>query len=344
METMDYQENLELICEQCGQVFEATDSMRKYDFCSAKCEAQWAELNSEYVLKVRGRFPRIGYLDGEKFTFLNDPGIFIYQVESYHNPGKRRADFSWKYPMDIFTFLQHPSSAGTILQYPMELANLAILPISSFDNWWTKQVDTKTRNMARKAEKKGVEIKEVLFSDDLARGISEIYNETPIRQGRKFPHYGMTFERAKEYAGTFPERSIFVGAYLDGKLIGFLKMVMNKSEDADYACILHILSMVEHRDKSPTNALIAQAVKSCADRKITQLAYDRFSYGKKERDTLVEFKMNNGFMKVDVARYYVPLTIRGEIAFKLGLHRKFSEQIPEFIASPFRKMRAKFLR
>ena len=36
---------------------------------------------------------------------------------------------------------------------------------------------------------------------------------------------------------------------------------------------MHILSMVSHRDKAPTNALIAQAVRSCADRSIPHLVY-----------------------------------------------------------------------
>ena len=35
----------------------------------------------------------------------------------------------------------------------------------------------------RRAEKRGVVVREVPFDDDLVRGIVEIYDETPIRQG-----------------------------------------------------------------------------------------------------------------------------------------------------------------
>jgi hypothetical protein len=36
---------------------------------------------------------------------------------------------------------------------------------------------------------------------------------------------------------------------------------------------MHILSMIRHREKAPTNALIAQAVRSCAERGIPYLWY-----------------------------------------------------------------------
>lgn len=316
------------VCEHCGEVYGSTVSLRVYDFCSTKCESDWAELNSQFAFRSKGLFPRIGHLDGEKFTFPANPSALIKEL--------RRA------PIDLFTFLQHPAQTGVRHDYYAEADNLAILPISTFDNWFTKQVDTKTRNMARKAGKRGVEVKEVVLDEGLIQGICAINNETPIRQGRKFPHFGMTLDRTREYASTFPTRSIFLGAYLDGKLIGFLKMVMDHGRD--YACILHILSLVAHKDKSLNNALIAQAVRSCAERGISQLAYDRFSYGKKEGDSLAEFKVNNGFQRVDVPRYYVSMTVRGAIARRLGLHRKLSEQVPEFIASRFRDLREGWLR
>ena len=48
-------------------------------------------------------------------------------------------------------------------------------------------------------------------------------------------------------------------------VIGFAKLVPD--EDHQQAALMQILSMVSHRDKSPTNALIAQAVRSCAERR-----------------------------------------------------------------------------
>ena len=73
----------------------------------------------------------------------------------------------------------------------------------------------------------------------------------------------MTIERARDYASTFLDRSIYVGAFVGDTMIGFIKLVMDESRTQ--ACLVHILSMLQHKDKAPTNALIAQAVRVCAD-------------------------------------------------------------------------------
>jgi hypothetical protein len=180
-------------------------------------------------------------------------------------------------------------------------------------------------------------MREVPYGEELIRGICGIYNETPMRQGKKFPHYGMTLERARQYAGTFLDRSIYIGAFLGEEMIGFVKLTMDDSRTQ--ADLVHILSMAQHKDKAPTNALIAQAVRSCADHKVSYLVYEHFTYGKKEGDSLSHFKEVNGFQRVDLPRYYVPLTPIGRIALRLGLHRRLADRIPEPIAAKFRDLR-----
>jgi len=147
----------------------------------------------------------------------------------------------------------------------------------------------------------------------------------------------MTIENCRKYASTFPDRSIYVGAYVGDTMIGFIKLVT--SENRRQACLVHILSMVKHKDKAPTNALIAEAVRVCANRGISYLVYENFSYGKKEGDSLSHFKEVNGFQRVDLPRYYVPLTALGRIAFKLGLHHRLVERLPESVAGKFRDLR-----
>jgi hypothetical protein len=276
-------------------------------------------------IKVQGRLLRIASLEGEKFTFPDDPEATIAAL--------REQDTR----IDLFTFLQRIPDATPRHSYHMEMDNFAVIPVSTFDQWW-KRLKSEARNRARQAEKKGVVLKEVPFDDDLLKGICEIYNETPIRQGRRFPHYGMTFERAREYAATFLDRSIFLGAFLDGRMVGFIKLVVD--ETRNHACAIHILSMIEHRDKAPTNALVAQAVRSCAERKIPFLVYENFTYGKKQGDSLSHFKEVNGFTRVDVPRYYVPLTPVGRLALRLGLHHKLVERFPEPIMAKLRDLRA----
>ena len=106
------------------------------------------------------------------------------------------------------------------------------------------------------------------------------------------------------------------------------------------AGMMQILSMLKHRDKAPTNALIAQAVRSCAARNIPNLVYAQFAYGNKQHDSLVTFKQSNGFTRVDIPRYFVPLTARGRFALTFGLHRQMSDRIPEGVLTRLRQARS----
>lgn len=276
-------------------------------------------------LKISGRFVRIARLDGEKFRFVDDPKPILEFLKQSH----ARAD--------IFTFIQRLTDTKPKFTYSMEWDNLAAIPVSSFENWWTKQLGFKARNKAKQAEKKGVVIREVPFSEDLVRGIWKIYNECPIRQGRRFPHYGKDFETTYREAATYLDSSIFVGAFIGEQLIGFIKLLVD--ENAVQAGLLNIVSLISERDKAPTNALVAAAVKACASRSIPFLTYSNFSYGSKQRDTLSDFKERNGFQRVEVPRYYVPLTALGHAALRLGLHHQLSQRIPESLAVRLREVR-----
>ena len=276
-------------------------------------------------IQVRGSLVKIARVDGEKFLFADNPDVI---VESLRKSSRR---------VDIFTFIQKVSETTPKYSYPMEWDNLAVLPISTFDCWWNEQLGFKARNKAKQAEKKGVVIREVPFSDSLVRGIWEIYNETPIRQGRKFPHYGKDLETVYKEEATYLDESTFIGAYLEDKLIGFIKLIY--SAEGSQAGLLNIVSLIEHRDKAPTNALMARAVKVCAERKIPFLVYSNFAYGKRMRDSLSDFKERNAFQRVDLPRYYVPLTPIGHIALRLGAHKRISEQIPEWMMVKLRQVR-----
>ena len=169
------------------------------------------------------------------------------------------------------------------------------------------------------------------------RGIWEIYNETPVRQGKRFPHYGMSLEQVYLYASTFLDDSIFIGAFVQDKIIGFVKLTMD--ETRTQAGLMHIVSKISERDKAPTNALIAQAIRSCADRQISHLVYSNFAYGKKQSDSLSDFKERNGFQRIDIPRYYVPLTMLGWAAYRMGCHRKLMDILPESYIAKLREMR-----
>jgi len=102
-----------------------------------------------------------------------------------------------KHCPDILTFWQRLPDTEPKYSYSMETDAVAALPIKSYSYWWDKQIDCKTRNMVRKSQKKGVTVRMVSFDDELIQGITSIFNETPIRQGRRFLHYGKDFETVK---------------------------------------------------------------------------------------------------------------------------------------------------
>jgi hypothetical protein len=277
-------------------------------------------------LKVRGRVLRIAAMEGDAYRFLDDPESTILDL--------RRSGRG----IDLFTFMQRLPETTPKFGYPMEWDNVAVLPVTTFDSWWTETLGFKGRNKAKQAERKGVELREIPFDDQLIEGIWQIYNECPVRQGKRFPHYGMSREGVREYAGTFLDSSFFLGAFFDGVLIGFAKLTMD--ETSTQVGLMHIVSMNRHREKAPTNALVAQAVRSCELRKIPYLVYSKFSYGNKRRDSLSDFKERNGFQRVDVPRYYVSLTRFGELAFRLGMHRSLIERLPEPLITRLRGYRA----
>jgi len=276
--------------------------------------------------RIEGKLVRIARLDAEGYDSLDDPEAALRDLRM----AKTR--------VDVFSFIQKLSDTSPKYSYLMESDNIADLSVSTFDHWMTRQIDFKVRNKVRKAAKCGVVVREVAFEDDLVKEISTVYNESPVRQGKPFWHYGKDLETVRRMNGTFLERSIFIGAFFAGSMIGFVKLVTN--EDRSQAGLMQIVSMIRHRDKAPTNALIAQAVQSCADRGISHLFYANFSYGKKQRDSLADFKRHNGFQKIELPRYYIPLTLVGRISLSLGLHHKTIDWIPEPLAARYRKIRS----
>jgi hypothetical protein len=280
----------------------------------------------EHEIQMRGRLIRIASLSADTYEFIDNPEETI---ESLKNCPER---------IDLFTFMQRLPDTSPKYSYPMEWDNLAVLSISTFDEWWNNQIGFKARNKAKQAEKKGITIREVPFSDSLVQGIWEIYNECEVRQGKRYPHYGKDLLTVRNITATFLDRSAFIGAYFNDRLIGFVKLHCDESRTQ--AGLVNILSLLQYRDKVPTNALLAAAVRYCATHKIPYLVYSRYSDGNKEQDSLMDFKERNGFKRVNLPRYYVPLTEIGRVAFHLGLQKRIIDHLPEPVLIKLRKARS----
>ena len=273
-------------------------------------------------ITIQGKFLKTARLEAEYYEWVEDAEDFIGKLK---NSGIRA---------DVFTFLQEIGNQTRRYDFHRETDSIAVLPITSYENWWKSQINDKTRNMIRKAQKNGVELRAVPFNDELVRGIMEIYNESPVRQGKPFKHYRKDFETIKTTHITFLEQSEFVGAFYKNELIGFIKLV----HGAKVSSLMQIISKIAHRDKAPTNALIAKAVEICGQQGVAYLHYGIWGKG----GGLGDFKKHHAFEQFDLARYSVPLTAKGKLMLGLNLHRNASEYLPEKCLSFLLNVRKKW--
>lgn len=240
---------------------------------------------------------------------------------------------------DIFTFTQRLPDTAPQFNYYHEFDNIAVVEIVSYDNWWNKLVSTNNRKRVRQSQKKGIEVRVVAFDDVLVKGIMALYNEAPVRQGRRFWHYGKDFETVKKENATYADRSEFIGAYLGSELVGYIKYVyVGKS-----AVIMQILSKIAERDKFTNNALIAKAIEVSSQKGAAHFVYGNFVYGKKGADNLSQFKVHNGFTRVDLPKYFIPLTIKGHLAIKFGFHHFPYNLIPKWLLGLLLALRSRLL-
>jgi hypothetical protein len=258
-------------------------------------------------IAVSGRFVKTARLRDEYYDWVDEPHSFVAEVKTCRGA-------------DLFTFLQKVTDKNTRYDFYLEWDSIAVLPITTYENWWTRQINDKTRNMIRKTQKSGVEVRLVEFNDDLMKGIKEIYDESPLRQGKPFKHYRKDLATLKSDHITFLDQSQFIGAFYQDELIGFAKLV----HDQGISHLMQIISKIGHRSKAPTNSLIAEAVAICAKRNVPYL-----HYGVWNSRGLGEFKKHHAFERFDIPRYFIPLNLKGKLSLGLNLHRNFSKCLPE---------------
>jgi hypothetical protein len=237
-------------------------------------------------------------------------------------PTSKFADKLDERGIDVFTFIERkwcctiPNPSKTWVKTE---DNLAVLNVTTYNNWW-EQIGKKTRNMVRKAEKSGIRTEVVEPNEKLAEGIWKIYNETPIRQERAFPHYGISLDAVTRTVLSARDDT-FIGGFFQDELAGFIQLVFGDK----IAIISQIVSLQKHLGKAVNNALIAKAVEVCAAKQIEWLMYGRMG----NHPSLDNFKQNNGFKRFALTRFYVPVTRKGRITTKMGLHRDIKDMLPQ---------------
>jgi len=236
---------------------------------------------------------------------------------------------------DIFTFRDRVPKKTvnvTFNRYKVlvEQDNIAAIRLTTYDYWWTNQIGKKTRNMVRKAIKMGVQVRILPLSEDLVTAATKIYNETPIRQGRRFIHYGEKFNDIKKLLEVKKYPNDFICAFYRNELIGFIHLCYSK----DVAVIRQILSMQKHWNKAPNNITISKAVEMACQKGLKYLVYGELS-----QSSLSDFKRRNGFQEILLRRYYIPLTFKGRIVLTFNLQRKARRILPNWIKKPLSLIR-----
>jgi hypothetical protein len=279
---------------------------------------QGLEIRGQTYAITRGPVTVVG-LDDDWYEDVGDPDSVI-----------RTLSASKGFKPDIFTFWQRLPDVEPKYSFHTEWEDLAVLPITSYDHWWNHQIKSRVRNLIRKAEKEGVEVRETGYDDAFVRGMTAIFNESPLRQGRRFWHYGKDFETIKRQFSRYVFRERMIGAYYRGELIGFV-MLGNAGR---FGITGQIISSIKHRDKATTNLLVAKSVEICEKQLLPYLVYFFWS-----DDSLAEFKRRCGFERIRVPRYFIPLTLKGKLALQLGVHRGWKAAFPAGLKARLKKLR-----
>jgi hypothetical protein len=280
---------------------------------------QCVELASQ-VFELSSGAVRVARLEDEWYEDVRDPEKVVEAL-------RQRRDLG----VDLFTFWQRVPEVEPKYAFHLEWEEIAALKVTSYENWFNQQIKSRIRTTIRKAEKEGLVIKETAYDDDFVRGMTAIFNEAPVRQGRKFWHYGKDFATVKSQFSRYVHRESMISARIGEEMVGLVML----GDAGRFALLGQILSSLHHRDKSPNNALIAKAVEICAKRGFEYLVY--WYWGD---DSLAEFKRRCGFERMVLPRYYIPLTTKGRIALKTGVHHGLAALIPPAVKRRLKSWRA----
>ena len=145
------------------------------------------------TIVVTGKWLKFGRAKDEELVegeIIPDPRSFMAKLR------ESRLD------IDILKFPQRFYEATPRYQYPMQWDNAAVIRTESFTDWW-ENLPQETRKNVRRAGKRGVSVRLVKFDDAFLKGIKAIYDESPVRQGRRFWHFGKDLETIKMENSTY---------------------------------------------------------------------------------------------------------------------------------------------
>ena len=235
---------------------------------------------------------------------------------------------------DLFVFGQKTPGTAPRYPYAIEWGNVAAVRTESFDAWWGGLPRQSKQNIKR-AEREGVVVSRRELDDEFIEGIVRINNESPVRQGRHFWHYGKDFAAVKRDYSDFLDRSYFLAAHYGDEMIGFLRLI----DLGEVITVLQLLCLNAECQRRPANALISKAVELCVEKGARYFVYGQFVYGDNVDSSLTEFKRRNGFEQFQVPTYHVPLTAKARAALAMNLHKGVRAFVPRRLWKAGRELR-----
>jgi hypothetical protein len=300
---------------------------------SVSSKGEWSEapalhINDKSIIINKKWFATAAIHEEEWLeTELENPDLCI-QLLKKNGVGDRFAD--------IFSFSQKLPATKPKYSYPFEWDSVAAIKISSFKRWW-ENLPQETRKNVRRSQKRGVVVGVRSLDETLIQDLIDLNNDSPVRQGKRFTHFGKNFEQVARDQSSFLDHCDYICAYAGDELLGVVKLVYR----GDVASILTFLSKKSQQDKRPANALMAKVVEICEQKKIGHLIFGMFNYGNKRDTSLREFKIRHGFEEILVPHFYVPLTAKGAICVKLKLHRGLLGILPHSVITVLINARTK---
>lgn len=265
------------------------------------------------------------YLDGE----IVDLGSLKTFLAGLDSP-------PWFFRYSTLAHLGACAGGGTF-----DVDNRSCLRVEDPDYWGKKVVAKDVRESLRRIRREGVEVREMPFNASSCEDISTLFNESPIRQGKRYWHYGKSAAQIQEELSPLASRSLYVGAYHRGRLVGFTQVV--RLESIGVLRTVHVLGSLVSRKVRPVTAMIDWMVRYGWENGFQRIVYGKHDYGNASNDSLTAFKSRHGFRSEPLRIDYHCLCPQGAWYLAAGLHRNLREMTPRHLALFLKKARSRLI-
>jgi len=172
---------------------------------------------------------------------------------------------------------------------------IAVIDIRKGYESYLKSLSSNGRSKIKRAKKKGVECKLFEWNNHLD-DIYEIHTSSDSRQGKKMEDEYLTYPKKIDIATTDSFKNIYVGAFLENKLVGYIELYIY----SNFAMTNRLLGHKKFLNRYVMNALFAYAVEFLEDQNIEYLNYLTMHNIKKK--TLSQFKKRLGFSEFSLKK------------------------------------------